>query len=79
MANCFKCGKRLGFLGGFVLGETNFCSKCYDSLSVEEMRKFKGNVCRECRYFYVDANYDSWCELTGRYADRDNKACEKFQ
>ena len=79
MSNCSKCGEKLGFLSGFVLGEKTFCSKCYDSLSIEERRALRSYECRECKYFYVDSDYDSWCEITGAYTDRDKKSCPKFE
>ena len=70
--------EKLGFLSGYELGGKDFCSRCYDSLSVEEKKKLKGYECKECKFFYVDDNYDSWCEVTKLYTDRNKKACSNF-
>ena len=77
--DCAGCGKKLktGFFGdncGEVKGKT-YCAAC-----IKNLPEYMTRECRECAYFYVDDNYDSFCKLHhNKMVDRNAEACTQYE
>lgn len=78
MANCSKCGQKVGFLSGAYVGGKRFCEYCYKKLTEQDKINLGGYNCKDCSYFSVDSNYESYCRKNNFRVDRDKKCCESF-
>ena len=79
MANYCKCGTKVGIFSGANVGGTYFCDSCFKKLTLEDRIKLGAYECRECAYFFVDENYDSFCRRMNKRVDRNKKCCASFE
>ena len=78
MANCFKCGTKVGFFSGAIVGDKHFCTPCYKTLTDSDRIRLGGYECRQCAYFTVDSGYESSCRKKNMSVDRNRQACSDF-
>jgi len=79
MAKCSKCGAKIGFLSGAIVGGKDFCNSCHSKLTEQDRISMGAYECRECAYFYVDSDYESFCKKNNFAVDRNKKCCDNFQ
>ena len=78
MAICSKCGSKVGFFSCVNVGGKSFCDTCYIKLPEQEKISLGAYNCRDCSYFSVDSNYESYCRKNNFRVERDKKCCESF-